>query len=106
MLYDPKWEQQTKADPHSVASLIAWLERKPAKQIYCYTDTGGCLLAQYFTAQGFKDVDAGGWAHWSHMVDGNRVSMKAGPVFHQIAKAGARTFGAALERARAVIAND
>lgn len=33
MLYDPKWEQQTKTDPYSLDNLIAWLEQQPAEKI-------------------------------------------------------------------------
>lgn len=57
MLYDPKWQSEVKADPFSLESLIAWLEKQPAAKVYCYTDNGDCLLAQYFTAMGFERVE-------------------------------------------------
>lgn len=44
MLYNPEW---TKPDPLSLPALIAWLEKQPAGAIYCYEDTGHCLAAQY-----------------------------------------------------------
>lgn len=112
MLYDPKWEQQTKADPFKLETLIAWLEKQPEGAIYNYNCNGHCLLAQYFTAQGFKHVHmyttgffhgqpVPGWmgepearAHGCH------TPMPA--TFDKVASWGDRTFGAALDRARAL----
>ena len=94
MLYDPKWEQKTKADPLSLASLIAWLERHPADETYCYMDSGECLAAQYNQSIG-------------------RVYQTPNPIrtyfgrsfdahLERIALEYPRNFGAALERARAI----
>lgn len=126
MLYDPKWEKtETKADPFSLESLIAWLEKQPAGRSYSYTCNGHCLLAQYFTAAGFKNVTMWCRAFW-HGDDrcpgnvGSEEAEKMGratrfpPVFNAIAigawyacgktKNNKLTFGAALERARAALA--
>jgi len=54
MLYDPKWEIQIKADPFSLDSLIAWLEKQPADKSYQFCDSSSCLIAQYLKAHGVK----------------------------------------------------
>lgn len=55
MLYDPKWNE-TKADPFSLESLIAWLEKQPATTAYDYCDPGHCLVGQYLRDQGAKKI--------------------------------------------------
>jgi hypothetical protein len=102
MLYDPKWEKQTetKADPFSLASLIAWLEKQNPATRYCYVSNGECLLAQYFTARGYKNVTVGvGWFRELHMPHTEHAIPTE---FTQVARAGkgGTTFGAALKRAR------
>lgn len=48
MLYDPKWEApQVKANPFSLESLIAWLEKQPTDRQYCFTEWGECLIAKW-----------------------------------------------------------
>lgn len=105
MLCDPKWEQktETKADPFTLASLIAWLEKQPASAPYSYMSNGQCLLAQYFTAVGYRDVSMGGY-DFGHADSVDRVvlpqhfnSIAIGDRVHR-----AFTFDAALERARDV----
>jgi len=107
MLYDQRWDAKTKADPFSLESLIAWLEKQPADGVYCYADTGHCLISQHFKAAGFGPriaVGVGSFCtaplrseRWSR--DNNYPS-----AFDDIAVARPRTFGAALTRARAVLA--
>jgi len=86
---------ETKADPFSLESLIAWLEKQPANKTYCYEDTGHCLHAQFFTAQGIN---------WSCL--GNVLVRIDGYVrdiplsFQHTAQRHPHTFGAALKRAR------
>lgn len=99
MLYDPKWEVKTKPDVFSLASLIAWLEKQPATNEYCYMDTGLCLLGRYFTAMGFENVLVGGTT-----VDHDGIRDAPLPeVLQKIAEGFPRTFGAALERAWAAL---
>ena len=64
MLYDPKWEGEVKADPFKIESLVAWLEKQPADEQYCYLSNGECLLAQYFTAAGFENVRMWTYGFW------------------------------------------
>lgn len=48
-----------KADVLSTASLIEWLEQKPADGSYDYMKPYSCLLAQYFREKGFDGVYVG-----------------------------------------------
>jgi hypothetical protein len=101
MLFDPKW--QLRHDPFSVASLIAWLERRNPLDDYCYSSTGECLLARYFAECGFNNVimAAHFFYHFPHR-GGAYETMPLPPHFNDIAKGKVRTFGAALKRARAI----
>lgn len=110
MLYDPKWEVNTKADPMQLGTLIAWLEKRPASKGYSYTCNGHCLLAQYFTAMGMKNVFM--WAEYFYHGDkpifmdedeavDRGIATRLPPNFNKIAVHDPMTFGAALERARA-----
>lgn len=104
MLYDPKWEKQTetRADPLQLGTLIAWLEKQPGETAYDYGCNGGCLLALYFQAHGFTGAMMGSVTFW--WVDkGQQTPILDLPNgFNVIARQHPRTFGAALERARAV----
>lgn len=92
MLYDPKWEIEVKADPFSLESLIAWLEKQPTAKEYDFCDCNGrCLLDQYAAAMGLKN-ESGLYVRLDAAFDG-----AAG---FYIAVGFPRTFGAALDRAR------
>lgn len=77
MLFDPKWEVQTKPDVFSLESLIAWLEKQPADRQYDYCLPGTCLVAQYLSANGVEDstlssedLDRLGWHDIAQDEDG------------------------------------
>lgn len=102
MLFDPKWEVEVKADPFSLENLVAWLEKKPATQVYCYTQAGGCLLAQWAKsidplAEVYEDADNS----YSYLVHGKPMDLEA---FDVVANGWTLTFGAALDRARRALA--
>ena len=112
MLYDKRWDKpEVKADPFSLDSLIAWLEKQPGDETYCYIESGECLLTQYFTASGYNNVymfTTGFW-HGQDQIPGHAgrdeaiemgryTPLPAG--FDRIAHARPHTFGAALVRAR------
>lgn len=85
MLYDPKWE--AKADPMSLAALIAWLEKQPPDSKYDFMCiSGGCLLDLYFGRCTTPSEYVAFPESWR---------MDIAPGFP-------RTFGGALERARAL----
>ena len=106
MLYDPKWEQKTKAEPFSKAHVIAWLETMPADGAYCYTDGGHCLIAQYLTYLGHTNVSVGPLGYY----DSDQTEKSATPhiygnglapkFLHRAASTGNYKFGEALERVR------
>ena len=86
MLYDPKWEQQTKADLFKIETLIAWLEKQPAETVYCWHNSRTCLIAQYMHAHGVSQPPVA--------LDGWMADVAYGYEPYQ-------TFGEALDRARA-----
>lgn len=98
MLFDPKWNQQTKADPLSLESLIAWLEQQPADKTYCFLDTGRCLIATYFQAKNIAKSVGG----VTFLPLGSKVRRKIPDCFNEVAEFTPFTYGAALERARAL----
>ena len=113
MLYSPNWDKQseTKADPFKLETLIAWLEKQPGDQGYSYTCRGHCMLAQYFVAMRFENVEV-----VPHFVTAKGLDLSRFPKpfediaidhhgFHHLGRAvQGLTFGAALLRARAALA--
>lgn len=96
MLYDPKWEKQTKADPYSLGSLIAWLEKQPAGKRYDFHDcNGGCLIGMYYIANGVHNKSRDDYRPYTAVFGGSH------DLYGQVAATLPYTFGAALERARA-----
>ena len=85
-------------DPLKIANLIAWLETMPADTEYEYASNRDCLLAQFLKACGCTDVTCG-----SFSIDYNGLQDEPLPVgWWRIALGRPRTFGAALERAKAL----
>ena len=84
MLYDPKWE----ADRFTLESLIAWLEKQPARRTYIAMLPKLCLLGQFATAMGHPEPGRKSFA------------LEMDPGFSEVALVRPHTFGAALERAR------
>jgi hypothetical protein len=97
MLYNKRWDE-TKADQLTLPALIAWLEKQPADEEYCYVDAGRCLAAQYHQSIGLPYTSA--------PFDASRSSYPPNEPFgsrlERIGYDSPRTFGAALERARAI----
>ena len=101
MLYNTKWE--TKTDPLTMDSLIAWLETKPAALEYNFDDCRGeCLYGLYMKHHGIKWVDSGGCGMRNFHPKVTQVMYDfCQLVYDTTARPGPWTFGAALERARA-----
>jgi hypothetical protein len=102
MLYDPKWEQETKADPFSLENLIAWLEKRPAGQEYDFNCWGECLLGQWLRSIDPASMPIDGKADgYFYSALGQTLHLDG---FKHIAfgdsSGHTRTFGKALERAR------
>jgi hypothetical protein len=112
MLYNKNWDAKTvTSDPFTLESLVAWLEKQPASERYCYSSGGECLLHGYFADAGFANVHVFTNGFWSgadkipsHV--GAYEAMEIGRLtafpaaFDRISFDGERTFGAALKRAR------
>lgn len=100
MLYDKRWDKEIKADPFSLESLITWLEKQDPHAGYNYCDTRQCLLAQYHAAHGttLRVTALGG-----ELPENSSDEYKAEWIArgHHCTPHD-RTFGAALERARAL----
>jgi hypothetical protein len=91
MLCDPQWNAA--ADPFSLDSLIVWLEKRPASGQYNFHDRRGrCMLCQYL-------ADVMPQVYWAtayiKLTRLNRAT-------ETLARQTPWTFGAALERARAL----
>lgn len=102
MLYDKRWDKpDIKADPFSLESLIAWLEKQPAEGEYNYYDNCGCMLHQYFSAVNLPGLD---WiSGWDIVLkDGSQIRFPRG--FWEAATHSPSTFGGALTRAREALA--
>jgi hypothetical protein len=100
MFFDPG-TTKTKADPLSLASLIAWLEKQPARKEYCYFDNGACLIGQWaLHCDPVAKVDGDGL--YDYRIAGVTVDLSA---FDRIASPAPHTFGDALDRARRIAAH-
>jgi ferredoxin len=83
-------------NPRTKKALISWLVEQPQHRKYVYMDKDNCLGAQYCRAHGL---------HYfiPDMENENRVPRKRESFavkLEWVAQADARTFGAALKRAR------
>ena len=99
MLFNPKWNKKSKVktDPMKLESLIAWLETMPPEQAYNYLDVNNCLMCQYFSAKGYRNV----FVVPSHFAYYKSRGIEEYPsIFDAIARDGAHYMGAALGRAR------
>lgn len=98
---------ETKADPFSLDTLIAWLEKQPADTTYCYSSNGECLMAQYLSGIFDCQVLVGSRDFCRLLKDGKTY----GPneyfpdIFHDIAQGRPRNFGSALSRARSALSS-
>lgn len=91
MLYDPK-KWKTPADPFSLDSLTAWLEKKPRHAWYVKFPITACGITQYLRDCGFADAYR----------RSGRMSIFGtfGTVFGLGNRWPFETYGAALDRAR------
>ena len=83
------------ANPWTLDAFIAWLERQPAEGVYNWADCeGGCLMGLYSVAIGDGHKS---WAYRIGDVECIEYTMHA-----EVAMPRPWTFGAALDRARAL----
>lgn len=95
MLFDPKWEAQTKPDVFSLAGFIAWLENQPAEKRYNWYDIHACVVCQYLDAQGVEKI--GGPVDGAHELDSVFKDIEQ---YWRVAGAAPFSFGAVLKRAK------
>jgi hypothetical protein len=97
---------ETKPDVFSLEGLIAWLE-KQRPDIGCrYEYAGECLIGQYIAGHGGTLVCPGAKMGFYRLADGRKLSIDlAGHPFHLVARDRPNTFGAALTRARQLLAS-
>jgi len=91
MLWDRKWD---KPPVESLAGLIAWLEQQPVDGEYQWYSAVDCLVCRYLRA-----VTGEPWPHqkWAYS-----AIFDSPHDYNEVAATRPWTYGAALERARAV----
>jgi hypothetical protein len=96
MLYDKRWDQETKTKTPSLDGLIAWLETKDPSEKYDWGNCdGACLVHQYLTSCGIRQRD---WSSFYFKTQSPLGDDQPTCIAFQ----SPHTFGAALSRARAV----
>lgn len=93
------WKQdtETKPDVFSLEGLIAWLEKQPEETEYNFMDCdGGCLIGKYLIATTGK--------HWTDFGLRWGCIIIYYPAIAKVAAGEPQTYGAALSRARALLA--
>lgn len=84
--------EERRLDPFTLESLIAWLEKQPARKRYNFVACNGtCLLDRYIA-----DIDGGRLGTVSDHIK----TCGGGEAYYSIAATSPWTFGAALTRAR------
>lgn len=100
-------DTEVKADPFKLESLIGWLETKNPEEAYAYNRNESCCLAQYFQANGYPEAFVTPSDVYLNGYHGGLYSQDYTPLptgFNRIAAQHDRTFGGALERAKAFAA--
>lgn len=100
MPFDGNAAKFVKPAVFSLPGLIAWLETQPADKTYCYLDTGACLLHQFAEALALPITTM----HSDCWLDLKRKPHEYPVTLNLIAARGPHTFGAALDRARQLLA--
>ena len=113
MLYNLNWNKKDKpekSDPFMLDTLISWLEKQPSDGSYNYPNSQKCLLAQYFTAQGFNLLAIGvaGLIGYAPEAKKRTFFSRRNPTqdfllppgFNSIAFFGEHSYGGALKRAK------
>jgi hypothetical protein len=99
MLYDPRWEVETKVAPKRESRFVRWLAKRPANATYNYVNPTNCGYAQYLRSFGCfalvgPEFYVGLWLGFIPVAW--HVPAKTNAVLIH----GEWTFGAALKRAR------
>ena len=97
---------ETKPDVFSLRGLIAWLETQDPATRYNYVDDADCLLCRYFRSAGYDvfTLSRSGFATWPNIHSNVKYPDEMAAVCNT-GLCGAWTYGAALERARKLLAS-
>ena len=98
MPFDDRGFSETKPAPFSIEALAAWLETQCPEETYFYHDPRVCLWGAYTRSQG--GVMAGGY----YVIGKAFLSTTLPERANVIAAGGDWTYGAALARARRILA--
>ena len=94
MLYNPTWNKTP-----SIEGLIVWLETQDPATTYDWRRVGGCLICAYYNALGINNFSSVSRPLYGDMF-GEREDRKR---YYAVAERLPWTYGAALERARAIV---
>ena len=101
MLFNPFWDKtEQKADPMVLGTLISWLEKQRPGGRYDYKSCTDCLLARYFSDQGYSRITISRNLLMHGKPAHGDLEIKVLPEhFNWIAEGEPRTFEGALKRA-------
>ncbi len=105
MPFDGNPAKFAKPDVFSLPALIAWLEKQSRDEEYSYADADSCLLGRYVKCSG-GTLD---WIRAEYVIGDRRLGVythQIGELHRVIQGHGRYTFGAALDRARQLLARD
>lgn len=103
MLFDPKWEQKTETKP-TFEGFVQWLEMQPARKRYVWGDCQSCAIAQYIRGFGIESINDVPYEKYNEL-EGGFGDKDTEDGLGTVAISKPHTFGAALARARAVLAS-
>jgi hypothetical protein len=93
---------ETKPDVFSLRGFLAWVEKMPREGEYDFVDcSGGCLIHQYLKASGVANPLSN-----DNYLRMNDISVRDDCFGLSVACLHPRTFGAAADRARAMLAKE
>lgn len=84
--------QKPKVDIVSLEGFIGWLEKQPPEEQYSWGNCSTCAIAQYLGAHGIRIRD----------ISYEKYNALEGGAGNYVALGRPHTFGAALDRARAI----
>lgn len=91
----------------SLADMIAWLEMQPPEREYAWFDIEGCLVCAYFRARKVPSTaykkQGVGWTLYREIFPGKNEAEQLAS-YHRVGSTWPWTFGAALDRARVLLA--
>tara|TARA_R110000823_G_scaffold39872_2_gene106237 strand:+ start:838 stop:1149 length:312 start_codon:yes stop_codon:yes gene_type:complete len=100
MPFDGNPKQFVKPDVFSLEGLAAWLETQDGETKYDFCDAGSCLITAWHVAHGHHKITASQYSSGIYLWS----EQEPDTVWSDIAQGYPRTYAAALDRCRALIA--